>query len=152
MLDAYWQTLVGDCDKDHFEKLQKQFYDFDRNTKRFRMLHWTGVQNWRKTYIAASYAMLTVSAMSDTMRGWLCDVGVHGQDGSRGDREEDDQDSEGVYWSDGRRCSAGRFGRVYQGRRNAFGAAPCWRCIYPWRYGRLTLKPECMENCVDIIK
>lgn len=71
MLDAYWQTLVGDCDKDHFDKLQKQFYDFDRNTKRFRMLHWTGVQNWRKTYIAASYAMLTVSAMSDTMRGWL---------------------------------------------------------------------------------
>ncbi|ERF72755.1 hypothetical protein EPUS_04808 [Endocarpon pusillum Z07020] len=70
-LDVYWQTLVGGCPAQSYEELRGQFHDFDRTTKRFRMLHWVGLQNYRKTYIAASYVMLTVSAMSDGFRGRL---------------------------------------------------------------------------------
>jgi Heterokaryon incompatibility protein (HET) len=68
MLDVYWQTLIGGCPSAQYEELRGQFLDFDRTTKRFRLFHWVGLQKHRKTYIAASYVMLTVSAMSDVTR------------------------------------------------------------------------------------
>jgi Heterokaryon incompatibility protein (HET) len=68
MMDVYWQTLVGGCPARKHEELRGQFHDFDRTTKRFRMLHWVGLQKYRKTYIAASYVMLSISAMSDGFR------------------------------------------------------------------------------------
>lgn len=65
MLDAYWQTLVAGCSRDQYDKLQKQFHLFDKTTKRFRMLHWVGLQHYKRSYIAASFAILVVSMFSD---------------------------------------------------------------------------------------
>lgn len=69
MLDVYWQTLIGGCPSTEYEELRGQFLEFDRTIKLFRMLHWVGLQKYRKAYIAASCVMLTVSAMSDVTRG-----------------------------------------------------------------------------------
>ena len=69
MLDVYWQTLIGGCPALRFQELRDEFVEFDRTSKRFRMLHWVGLQNHRKTYVAASYVVLTISAMSDGFRG-----------------------------------------------------------------------------------
>ncbi len=65
MLDVYWQTLIGGRLSQNYQELQSEFLEFDRTTKYFRMLHTLGLRKYRKTYIAASSVMLTVSAMSD---------------------------------------------------------------------------------------
>lgn len=65
MLDVFWQTLIGGCAPTEYNELRDQFLDVNRTIKRFRMLHNVGLQNYRKTYLAASYVMLVNSAMSD---------------------------------------------------------------------------------------
>lgn len=65
-LDVFWQTLIGGCAPTEYNELRDQFLDVNRTIKRFRMLHYVGLQNHRKTYLAASWVMLLNSAMSDT--------------------------------------------------------------------------------------
>ncbi|KAL9026238.1 MAG: hypothetical protein Q9196_005063 [Gyalolechia fulgens] len=65
MLDVFWQTLIGGCVPAEYNELRDQFFEFNRTIKRFRMLHYVGLQNYRKTYLAASWVMLANSAMSD---------------------------------------------------------------------------------------
>ncbi|KAI4282890.1 MAG: hypothetical protein L6R38_002584 [Xanthoria sp. 2 TBL-2021] len=65
MVDVFWQTLIGGCAPTEYNELRDQFLDINRTIKRFRMLHYMGLQNYRKTYLAASWVMLANSGMSD---------------------------------------------------------------------------------------
>ncbi len=67
MLDVFWQTLIGGCAPTEYNELRHQFLGFNRTIKHFCMLHWVGLQNYRKTYLAASWAILVNSAMSDVL-------------------------------------------------------------------------------------
>jgi hypothetical protein len=74
MLNVFWQTLIGGCAPTEYNELRDQFLGFNRTIKRFRMLHWVGLQNYRKTYLAASWAMLVNSAMSDVFHESLASL------------------------------------------------------------------------------
>ncbi len=74
MLNVFWQTLIGGCAPTEYNELRHQFLGFNRIIKRFRMLHWVGLQNHRKTYLAASWAMLVNSAMSDVFHESLASL------------------------------------------------------------------------------
>lgn len=51
MVDVFWQTLIGGCASTEYHELRDQFLDINRTIKRFRMLHYMGLQNYRKTYL-----------------------------------------------------------------------------------------------------
>lgn len=68
ILDVYYRCLQATNPPGEFENSSAERQQVDRSTRRFRLLHKTGIQKHKKTNLIASWGLMMYEAMTDVYR------------------------------------------------------------------------------------